>query len=139
MVKKAKNTYLEICRFLAAVTVMLHHTDVIGLQKIAPGGWIFVEFYFVISGFFVTRHFDNEKMNDNIEKEALLYTINKLKNVIPYAYVGIFIGAFNQIINNRDSFSTICEVLLSLPANLLFLGGLGIARYNLMKKIGINS
>lgn len=110
---------------------MLHHTDVIGLRKIAPGGWIFVEFYFIISGFFVTKHFDNENMNNNIEKEALLYTITKLKNVIPYAYVGIFIGAFNQIINNSDSFSTICEVLLSLPANLLFLGGLGIARYNL--------
>ena len=128
---KGKNQVVEVFRFLATVAMLLHHTDSLGINRIAWGGWIFVEFFFILSGYLMTSHFENH-FDEEIQypaKIAFQYTFKKLRRIIPYAYVGICIGAFTHIALNRYSVQAIKNAIFNLPANFLLLGGSGLCNY----------
>ena len=123
-----KNHYIELCRFVASIEIMLHHSWRMGVDQIATGGWIFVEFFFMISGYFVTLHFNNLKF-ENAEKEALTYTMRKLMRIYPLAIIGIVLDIINQILLSKSPLSEWKRVLYSLPANLLLLGRMKLSEY----------
>ena len=83
----SRNPYIELCRFIAAVVMLFHHTEklggysMFGAYRIARGGWVFVEYFFILSGYFMTRHFEiyNNRGHDAPERIAVTYTTKKLE------------------------------------------------------------
>ena len=55
-VKMKKNVFLELLRFLAATIIVGYHT-----KFVFHSGWIFVEFFFIISGFLHIKRYYNIK------------------------------------------------------------------------------
>ena len=49
--KSTKNYYIELCRFLACMAIFSYHAS-----WHLVGGWIFVEFFFMLTGFFMVKH-----------------------------------------------------------------------------------
>ena len=136
--KDPKNPYIELCRFVAACVIMFHHTEkiggfgVFGADRIALGGWIFVEYFFILSGYFMTRHFVNLKeKNDNIEKNACKYTIKKLLKIMPFASAGICLDVVVKIGSGEIDATHIGNLMVELPAHFLFLKGLNILKFDI--------
>lgn len=127
---KKKNLFIELCRFIAAICIMLHHTETMGLKTVSVGGWIFVEFFFILTGYFMTRHFDNYEAELYPEKEVLLYTLGKTRRILPFATVGICIGFFTRMVSYNHGLISLLEMLLNLPTNILLFAGLGLTSYN---------
>ena len=115
--KKERNNMVEIWRFIAAIVIMLHHLYVLGepFKKVYLGyfGWIYVEFFFILTGYFTYKHFLQKQVEkDAIVKQSLKYTFNKFRPlwyyIIPAITVQYFVsapirdGAKNFILNFVD-------------------------------------
>lgn len=86
--KNEKNSVMELTRFIAAVIIMTHHSFVVcKVPDLYPtlNGWIYVEFFLVLTGFLTARHFDTcEFSNESKYKVAVEYTIKKFLPMMPY-------------------------------------------------------
>ena len=54
---KNKCEYIELCRFVGAIIILCHHSYTLMDRTIFLGGWAFVEFYFILTGYYTTSHF----------------------------------------------------------------------------------
>ena len=124
--KRDKNSYIELCRFVGAIMIMLHHTAWLeaafglGGSQLAPGAWIFVEYFYILSGYFMTRHFYNIEPKC-IERDAVEYVFLKIKRLLPYLWIGIFIDFIAQMGDGIITADNLSSVILGLPFNFLFL------------------
>lgn len=128
---KRRNILIDVYRFLAAIVILCHHTDKLGGLQLACGGWIFVEFFFMLSGYYLTKHFEENAVKKTAEEAALAYTLNKLLRIAPYAIVGIIVDAVALIGSGNIPLSETGIVFGDLPAHFLLLKGLGITRYDI--------
>lgn len=69
-----KNAEIELYRVLMIFSIAILHfsEDYMGTSGILPGGYLGVDFCFIISGYFLMCHFEKEYVN---EKSAVLNTI----------------------------------------------------------------
>lgn len=120
--KSRKNLFIELCRFLASLVIVGHHSDkffenpahILGWG----GGWVFVEFFLILTGYLTTSHFRTHDATD-IERKAVLYAINKLKKIFPYLAVGIFLMFIEWNLSLKLSLYDRVVLILNLPTNLL--------------------
>ena len=55
--RKVKNGYIELCRFLFCVMIVIHHNaQDFETGTVFPSGFVAVEFFFFISGAFSERY-----------------------------------------------------------------------------------
>lgn len=127
----ARNPYIEACRFIAAVVIMFHHSGSIGERSVAQGGWIFVEYFFMLSGYFLTRHCDSLREGGDIERSAWAYVWKVYKKMLPFAAAGICIDVFAQTLQKGTGWDAIGEFIPNLPLSLLMLDGFGLSEYRL--------
>lgn len=89
---KRRNDYLELVRFIASLLIMITHLFYLEI----PWGtycftysWIYVEFFFMLTGYFTTRHFMNKCDNSILNKitVSITYTVKKFVKFIPYSIV----------------------------------------------------
>ena len=88
MGKKGKNSFIELYRFIAVMIIMGHHIAVTGIGMDNPffDGWVYTEFFMILTGFLTCKHFCGEtELNGG--KEVVFYTIRKLKPIFPYYFV----------------------------------------------------
>ena len=91
-----RNGMIDIWRFIFALLIMGHHMyhlD-IGESYLFQSAWIYVEFFFMLSGYFTAKHFlwggwYIQYTEKDGAKEAVLYTLNKMKKIIPYTTIFI--------------------------------------------------
>lgn len=74
---------VDLARFIASILIMTHHIFYFGYNNPFSGGWIYVEFFLIITGYFTAKHFDG-KNYDNAMKESVIYTIKKFIPFLPY-------------------------------------------------------
>ncbi|WP_251423748.1 acyltransferase family protein [Veillonella agrestimuris] len=129
-----KNSIIELYRFCGAIVIVFHHGFIFGERLYFDTGWIFVEFFFLLTGYFTAKHFNNM---DNIEVEnipqvAVKYSLRKIYRTTLYAWIGIFIGFVALLVKPSSGDINIVTLIASIPVNLLFLGGtdLGSGLYN---------
>lgn len=94
--KKNKNSIIELYRFVAVLIIMAHHVGVTGIGIDNPffDGWIFTEFFMILTGYLTCKHYDCIATDDwSISKRSIYYTIKKLKSLMPY-YIGITVLAW---------------------------------------------
>lgn len=115
--KKQRNCYIELLRFVASLAIMSGHVN--GVFK---GAWQFVEFFFILTGYFVYDHVAKRMdAGKEVEIHPLHYTWNKMKKLLPYTAVGMIIFAVIQVMDFSLRGKDLAEWLLFLPTNIFYL------------------
>ncbi len=83
-----RNNILDFYRIIFTLIICLHHFQGILDTKIISTGYIGVEFFFILSGFFLYKSF---KKNNN--ETAFQYTVKRIKRLYP-EYILAFILCF---------------------------------------------
>lgn len=76
---------LDFLRGLGLILVIITHT----FPKLLPGGFIGVDFFFVISGFLITKNSINDQINKNFS--IVTYYLKRIKRIIPPTLIVFFI------------------------------------------------
>lgn len=89
--KKNRKLYnLELYRFVFAVAIMIYHSFyLLRLPKhFSAGGWLCVEFFFIISGYFTVKHFSKQEIVTDVDagRESIRYTLKKFIPIIKYSW-----------------------------------------------------
>lgn len=83
MDKYCRSGNVDLAKFLAAIMIIVYHMPQVNVAEHSMGGWIFVEFFLIITGYFSTKHFDGIRYTNRI-KESLVYTVKKFVPYLPY-------------------------------------------------------
>lgn len=94
---KKRCDYIDLLRFLAAIPIIMTHIFNMGIPWGTypfTYGWVYVEMFFIITGYFSTKHFASVVANDALPagpddrmKRALEYTKKKFIRFLPYTTV----------------------------------------------------
>lgn len=80
MHRNSKYCDLELLRFLGILLIMSHHLYLIGYvgEYMFASCWVWVDFYFMISGALTAKHFEGYRSEkENCGEIALQYTWHK--------------------------------------------------------------
>ena len=132
--KKRKNVYVELCRFLACCIIFSFHSQ--GGMFIS--GWIFVEYFFMLSGYFAAKHIIEhpERVKDGASF-PIHYTVAKFKRLLPYTTISILMSFFITAWKYEIKEWAFMEWLLYLPENILLLPGTGVMPYGVFIQEGV--
>ena len=81
---------VDLWKFIACIIIITHHT-----YKILPSNYhrslvdlrVFVEFFFIITGYFTMLHFDKNDNTEQMAKSSIKYTIKKFSIFLPYVVI----------------------------------------------------
>ena len=93
---------VELLRFIGMLLIMGHHLYHIGFvgSYICRNCWVWVDFYFILTGIFTYKHFSSILRIEKIHgSEALIYTIHKFKRFFGYTVIAVLL---QYIIDNVD-------------------------------------
>ena len=81
--KNSRMAIVDLWKFIAAVMIMIHHLYYLSPAfegKDYPGyfAWIYVEFFFILTGFFTYRHFARSDKQENILYMAQVQALSPL-------------------------------------------------------------
>ena len=103
---------------------MSHHLYLLDVP--AAKNWAWVEFFFILSGYFITSHFSASK--DENGSTILLYCFKKYINYLPYVFIAVvcryLIDAFPKLI--AGNYMGFIAEYLNFPFELLMLSSSGI-------------
>lgn len=102
MNKEKHNGIIGIWKFIFAIVIMLYHSRrlYIGIDSsLCRGGYIAVEFFFIVSGFYFVKSIIKENYNkESIGKETIAFVFKKIKSFFPYILVAFFINIIVRIL-----------------------------------------
>ena len=113
---------VDLCRFIFIIAVMLYHLPFISSRinyedALFYDGWIYVEFFFILSGYFTARHILNGRYNgamsfpsgkeeeeNNFAKLSIIYVWNKFKRMLPYIWTSVIMMFIIKIMETGSHF-----------------------------------
>lgn len=125
-----KNKQIDFVKFFLSICVFLFHARLSAdkhtyIREISNKfGWFSVHFFFVISGLFMTVHYNKvkEKPIENCGKESIQYVLGKFKSIAPLYFSSFLICFTARIIyeisdrKNKDILTTVIEFIIkSIP------------------------
>lgn len=116
-----RNGSIDLMKFLFTLLVMLYHTT-----KLFPGGYIAVDFFFVVSGYLMAKSAEKRKETSlGLGSDTLSFVLHKAKGIFPF-YLAAFILSFciTQILSNSGWKQALLTLFRS-PYNILMLGMAG--------------
>lgn len=127
---------IEILRFIGMLMIMAHHTYILGAGEnyLFELSWIWVDFFFMLTGYYTAKHFAfyQRKDNENLSKTVMVYNIKKLKGYFIICVVAILLQyVINYFVYGYGIKSTLI-VLSKLPYELLFVTSSGVAQGELL-------
>lgn len=87
-----RNAEIEFYRFLMIMGVAILHFSEDYSTKVFYGGYLGVDFFFMLSGYFLMVHFlKHEQMGVNPVRSSLTYVMNRIKKLYPPYFVTILL------------------------------------------------
>ena len=130
-VKIQRNAEIDVWRFLAALMIMWHHLYVTGIESAAykfHDGHIYVEFFFLITGYYTARHFKQHPVSnpslDTRAKDAIKYTFSKFKYIFGICAVITIIQHILFVFFDDADVTYKIKKLANLPSDLALLTNL---------------
>lgn len=128
--RTARNAEFDLWKFFAMLIIVLHHSyGIFGNKRLYFAyGSIFVEFFFIVSGFFMAVS-ASKKENDNpkaLGTETVGFIFGKIKRLFPYlvfAWVSAFVAEV-VCLGVKEVFTL--ENFLTVPFTMTFLNVSGI-------------
>lgn len=85
---------MDLWRFVAILLIMAHHQYHVGINDHQfVHAWVFVEFFFILTGYLTTSHFSKMQSSDLdvMSKNALVYTFRKFLPLLPFVCLAVFL------------------------------------------------
>lgn len=104
---------VDLWKFIACILVMSHHVAVILFHNdMFTEGWIYVEFFFILTGYFTMKHFELHKENNLEEKvkQTITYIVKKFSAFLPYTISIIimqYLIQYDVLFENKKSISSV--------------------------------
>lgn len=119
--KHIRNGSIDLMKFGFTLLVMMFHTT-----KLFKGGYIAVDFFFIVSGFLMAKSMESRMMKEETKSlglgtDTLSFLLRKAKGIFPY-YVSAFVLSFviGSLILDR-SWKDAIILLFRSPYNLFML------------------
>lgn len=121
-----RNDIVDLWRFIACLAIVSYHLFLIVGAAPFRGSWIYVEFFFIISGYFTMLHFDslNTDKLDDMARLSIMYTLKKFAAFWPYTILAVIFQCVIEFHTEFD-FNLSKEALFKfsdIPFDLFFLG-----------------
>ena len=133
-----RNGFIELCRFIFAMCVVSHHALFLTDYGYIPviGGYISVEFFFILTGYFLFASSQNE---GDDRDAAINEAVKRIKKVYPYFLVS-WVASFmvGHIVNEQMHIQVfLWDLLRGIPQLLLLsMAGLGGSSEGLWDYVG---
>lgn len=132
--KQKKMGMIELWRFLFMLLIMGRHLYHLGMKGDYPfrGAWIYVEFFFILTGGFTFKHFEKMRMQGKCPAdyvhESIGYTLHKFKGFVGYAVIAVFSEYFiaGYSLLKSGQFSEFILSFRNMPFEMMFLSSSGI-------------
>jgi peptidoglycan/LPS O-acetylase OafA/YrhL len=97
------NHTVELLRFLFAVVIVIHHIAIVtGTETPMPMGAIGVEFFYILTGYFMIKHIKKESNSQPMTMVyAMNYTLKKFIRLAPYIMGGTILMIIADIVCNH--------------------------------------
>lgn len=107
---------IELFRFIAAMSIAIYHFEIVcmGASIYLPHNYIWVEFYFVLSGFFLAR---NALCGNNVS--AWQYVATQLKKLYPLYFVAFIFSFLTENISLEVPFTEMISKFWSAKWEML--------------------
>lgn len=118
-------------RFIGMLLIMGHHLYHIGMEGmyLTRNCWVWVDFYFILSGAFTYAHFSEKSKKINEQgSEALAYTLSKFKKFVFPTICAVFLEyclKYSNLVVNLQ-FKELLKRMIYLPYEIMFLSSSGI-------------
>lgn len=90
---KDRLSNIDLWKFIASIFIMIHHLYIFGepfnSDYYGRMAWIYVEFFFMLTGYFTYKHFAKQNNCSSVFKSGLKYTYQKFKPFLPYTTLAI--------------------------------------------------
>ncbi len=136
---KKRNGIISLWKFLFAIVIVFFHcSSFYGGERNAFffGGYICVEFFFIVSGFYLAKkvlNSKNKEKNKKIAQETIEFVLKKIKGFYPYVFIG-FILSILLILCFRVPHYKLNEIVNSIW-NLLLLRTVGFRSVLVMAQL----
>lgn len=127
---KNRNGYIDLLRFLASLVILYLHFGIAPFYRVdgtigsLPGGALFVEFFFMLSGYFCVNTFFRAQNKE--EFNIARYTVKKYLHFLPYSVLASCITYFWTLYAVQESAQFKIKYFFSLPFDALLLYCTGI-------------
>lgn len=129
-IRKARNGEFDLWKFFSMLIIVLHHSyGIFGNKRLYFAyGSIFVEFFFIVSGYFMAVSVSKKEQVDpkTLGTETVGFIFGKIKKLLPYlvfAWVNAFAAAV-VCLGAKEVFTL--ENFLTVPFTMTFLNVSGI-------------
>lgn len=118
-----KNHFIELTRFFGCYAIFAFHYG-----RTFVSGWVFVEYFFMLSGYFAARYLAKATEEKLGEKSSfpMKYTYHKMKRLLPYTTIAILLDYFATVFFNQLNLWQSLKYALYLPINFFLLFGFGV-------------
>lgn len=144
MQKKQKNSWVELCRFLASFCVIWLHFEYApipdfqtGSVQRMRGAAIFVEYFFMMSGYFAMTHVKKEQSKGVTfeERHIMDYTLKKYLHFLPYSVLAVLIMYTGVCLLREETFKSGLELWMQAPLEALLLCNTGFLANDLVSPL----
>lgn len=89
-----RNYILDALRFLFGMMIVIHHSYVFtgGQFVYAPSGYIGVEFFFLVTGFYMMSSIESKTCLSDVGVETRQFVLNKIMKILPYYILSIIVA-----------------------------------------------
>ena len=128
----AKNYWIEFCRFIAAFCIVWTHFGCApipcsnGEWAIIYSGSLFVEYFFLLTGYFSIAHIEGRRASNNHFPgfSIVRYIVHKFASLFPYVFLSNVLVYLHFVIKNIHSLPL--KQLFNFPFECLLLYSTGI-------------
>ncbi len=122
-----RNGEIELFRFVFSVIIVFYHFGLTCERNFFEGGYLGVEFFFLVSGYFLASHAYANRKDDweSTVSDTWRYLLSKIKALYPYFICAMILNAVVRllIVNHYGAFGMVKEFGTSLPSlSLVFMG-----------------
>lgn len=129
--RKSRNGFIELCRFVFAMGIVSHHSQFLtnDLNEVPMlGGYISVEFFFILTGYFMYSSYKNSAFSTGQNRSAVYQIYAKFKRFYPYFLVTwCTVFVLKHIESGSIRIGTLLWDFISGIPQLLFLQCTGLA------------
>lgn len=116
-VRKVRNGTIDLVKFLMTLLVMVYHT-----YRYFPGGYIAVDFFFLVSGFLMAKSMRRSLGYDIFERalgrETIGFVLHRAGGIFPYYFVAWVMGFVTTAVIKDLGSQEIIDTLIMSPYNL---------------------
>lgn len=122
---KSRNSSIDMLKFIFAIAIVLFHFGRHRDVNVLQGGYIFVEGFFMITGYFMMNSVNKSK-EKSIGKDTLNFIKHKYLSFAPTLIASVFVAQVITIVIYRLSIPSIALDLLNAVTEIVPLQSLGI-------------